>query len=492
MSTVLSPPTSLWCADGLKASIDGPGLQRAFSLDRPYALVGASPRCDIVVPILETAPVALYLHATDEAIYWLDLSSPTGQWRSGAFGKNGCLVWRGYHLALERICGEGAMHSTANQNGEQRNDEHRNAANRNAAFALPDDRLEDAPVFDVHFDDRKLARAKLTHPLTLVGNSPRCRLRLHNRHVSADHCLFHASGRQAWVVDLLGREGTFVNGQRVAASAVELNDVVTLGKPTLTMLRWRSCKPAADESDAADALLDESEELEEADLVAPDVLSGCVPSGDDPVDDDPAAGASVPVCPIAEVAEVHEAASVPGDVVVDDTASSEAPSSETARFEPLCKESLPAEPAPVDLPQTEIDSSPAEPPLLLPPPIQTAENHDVADEAVPATSAPPASAARADVLDNPSLDRLIVRHRVHHRRRLARWLIASGAMSALFAGAVAWASRTIDFGDGGLGAFLFAQPNVQPNAQPDAQQGKKNVRGEQLNVGSAPDVDTVP
>ncbi|MEX2187690.1 MAG: FHA domain-containing protein [Pirellulales bacterium] len=508
MSSVLSPPTSLWCADGLTASIDGPGLQRSFSLDRPFALVGASPKCDIVVPILEAAPVALYLHVTDEAIFWLDLSSPTGQWRSGAFGANGCLVWRGYHLALERIRGDSAIHR-----GEQ-----------SGANASVDDRLAEAPVFDVSFGDRRLARAKLTHALTLVGKSPRCRLRLDNRHVSDDHSLFYVLGRRVWVVDLLGREGTFVNGQRVDASEVTLGNVVTLGKPTLTMIRWRPGKSAAAlvDNDADGSEHEEIEVAEEGNLLAADTAFVDATIADAAITD-------------AAIVDVDETPSAAMDARIDATPAAESPCTESPCAETSCAETSPIEPPASLSPEIEPpapESSVAEPPsevlpphdslppadvmvsaeqgeaigteenaalppetrpprdfaprqgespmLLLPPPVQAAEKSDLGDrdpidrDSAAEPLATPVAAAKSpatgdDALDNPSLDRLILRHREQHRRHLTRKSLALGVLIATFMGVIAWASQAIDLTDLGRDAVRPAQP-IPAQPAPEAEQ----------------------
>lgn len=249
MSSVLSPPTTLWCADRLVAGVDGPGLQRSYTFDRPYMVVGTSPRCDIVLPLLDGPPVALYLHATADAIHWLDLTSPQVQWRSGAFDKTGCLVWRGYHLALERVRGELEPRSGMAPLDVD------NADARNA-----DDRLDEAAVFDVTFDGDRLARAKLTHVMTLVGKSPRCRLRLRNRHVADVHCVYYVCGRRTWVIDLASRTGTFVGEEPVAVSEVLPGDTVRVGKPQMTMVRW-SCRKTRDAKASPGADMDELDDI---------------------------------------------------------------------------------------------------------------------------------------------------------------------------------------------------------------------------------------
>lgn len=409
MQTVLSPPTALWCADGVSVSIDGPGVQQVYQVDRPYVLLGASSRCDIALPLGDDLPVALYLHVTDDAIAWLDLTSNSGQWRSGVFYRTGCLVWRGYHIAVERIASR---------------DQSLSREDASDAAALPGDDLADAPVFDIEHHGERIARAKLTTSMTLVGQSERCRLRLRNRHVSPDHCLYYASGRQAWVVDLLSREGTYVRGRRVAASPVFAGDVVALGKPTMTFVRWsrRKSEPIGVEtaSDSGVSIGAEGAPL------SVDGGDSCTtesqPDAQPPVaiqeTDDQASDGSMPGHGAPDVVDE------PAELAVDELVAA----------------------SPVD----ESDE---------------ASTRNDARTQLSATIVIPAALA------DPSLDRLIVRHKRNYRRTLLRWSLASSAILAAFLSAVVWGSRNLDFFDPRSDFDAESSPTLHEEAlrpRPDA------------------------
>jgi hypothetical protein len=78
---------------------------------------------------------------------------------------------------------------------------------------------------------------------------------------------------------------------------------------------------------------------------------------------------------------------------------------------------------------------------LLPPPEVT---HDVAKPALrtqPVVDSIPAD----DAAPNPALDRLIVRHRKVHRRRVVAWCAAATVLLGVFLTGVRWANENFDF-----------------------------------------------
>jgi pSer/pThr/pTyr-binding forkhead associated (FHA) protein len=446
MQTTLSPPTTLWCADGLSVSIDGPGLQQRYSVDKPYLLIGASPKADVVLPLAESSPVALYLHVTDDAIAWLDLSSPIGQWRSGAFAKTGCLVWRGYHIALERVRHTHRSPTTSSADRE---------------LLLPDDRPSDVPVFNIEFDGEQLARAKLTSSMTLVGQSQRCRLRLRNRHVSYDHCLYYVADRHAWVIDLLSDEGTFVRGQRVAAAPVLAGDVVTIGKPTMTLRRWSEGKSSSgvnlqsshqaprDEAPPTDVnneiTVDEAEQETSLPVVA---------------NNDAQSAASQP--PIAAEAAIEAPAEVAATTEARDEPQ---PAEPTSKTPPRSLTDTTVESA--SLRDTVFDHpSPPSPEVEALPPTSKLQAPTPDRRPLIPVPQPPVPDPRP-LTPDPSLDRLIDRHKVNHRRTLVRWSIASSVSLAAFLSAVVWGSRNIDFYDDGP-AFPSESPRSENEPKPPA------------------------
>ena len=66
--------------------------------------------------------------------------------------------------------------------------------------------------------------------LTLVGRSAHCRLLLNHATVSRTHCAFLDTPAGFWLIDLLGRGGTSVNGEPVRWARLEDGDELRIGQ----------------------------------------------------------------------------------------------------------------------------------------------------------------------------------------------------------------------------------------------------------------------
>jgi pSer/pThr/pTyr-binding forkhead associated (FHA) protein len=70
----------------------------------------------------------------------------------------------------------------------------------------------------------------LDRVLTLTGRSTACKVQVANFSLSRYHCSFLLTPSGVWVIDLLSREGVFVNGQRVKWACLRPGDQLELGK----------------------------------------------------------------------------------------------------------------------------------------------------------------------------------------------------------------------------------------------------------------------
>ncbi len=66
--------------------------------------------------------------------------------------------------------------------------------------------------------------------ITLVGRDERCRITCADKDVSAVHCSLVLTPSGLWVVDLLGKGGTLVNGQSVASALLHDQNVIRVGR----------------------------------------------------------------------------------------------------------------------------------------------------------------------------------------------------------------------------------------------------------------------
>ncbi len=70
---------------------------------------------------------------------------------------------------------------------------------------------------------------QLKRVLTLIGRRAPCRIQLRDSKISGVHCALFLADGELWVIDLLGRGGTFVDGQRVRAARLQPGQFLQVG-----------------------------------------------------------------------------------------------------------------------------------------------------------------------------------------------------------------------------------------------------------------------
>ncbi len=92
---------------------------------------------------------------------------------------------------------------------------------------------EDAPLAPVvgtfSEGDKVLAEWRMNRVVALVGRSKRCRVSVVDPSVSLLHCSLVRTPLGLWVVDLLSRTGTFLNGQPVQCDRIREGDRLQVG-----------------------------------------------------------------------------------------------------------------------------------------------------------------------------------------------------------------------------------------------------------------------
>ncbi len=87
---------------------------------------------------------------------------------------------------------------------------------------------------------------------TIIGRRPECTLRVPTRDVSRQHCEVRVSSTGLSVKDLGSSNGTYVNGKRVAESALAAGDKLRIG-PIVFLVQIDGKPPAASPGDVAPA-----------------------------------------------------------------------------------------------------------------------------------------------------------------------------------------------------------------------------------------------
>jgi pSer/pThr/pTyr-binding forkhead associated (FHA) protein len=94
-------------------------------------------------------------------------------------------------------------------------------------------------IVEVGEDGKTVAKGKMNRVLALVGRSPDCLFHIESPSLSKLHCSLVRTPGGMWVVDLMSRTGTFLNGRSVRCGRVKAGDHVQVGKYSLQFRRPR-------------------------------------------------------------------------------------------------------------------------------------------------------------------------------------------------------------------------------------------------------------
>ena len=207
-----------------------------LTLVQPFALIGSSPNNDLALPHSQVSRRHAYLQAIGGSVFCVDLSSRTGtRWegraeRSGWLGTNRSLGIGPYriqaevHPASETLAGEEPLP----------------AWNPLAVRAGDQARLPEVALEFLNGQTRQ-PFWPVRSTLALVGRLPGCQVRLIEASVSRFHCSLLRTPLGVWVIDLLGREGVRVNGERLRQARLEDGDQLQVGRFQIRI----HCRPAA-------------------------------------------------------------------------------------------------------------------------------------------------------------------------------------------------------------------------------------------------------
>ena len=80
-------------------------------------------------------------------------------------------------------------------------------------------------------------RHEITKPVTVLGRSATCDIRLNDPNVSRRHAELRQQGTSYWIVDLGSTNGVEVNGVRLERTKLDAGDKVTVGETELVFTR---------------------------------------------------------------------------------------------------------------------------------------------------------------------------------------------------------------------------------------------------------------
>jgi len=210
-----------WCDEQLVVTVEGPQGTREIHVPKPYARIGWHPDSEIVLQGAHVAKRALYLHATPEGVFALNLDREEapldhhGRW----VGSQEVLALGDFRLKVRLASGD---RETVPDSDPVRWG--------SASPPLPVVRIFCGPLLK----DKRRFRARLN----ILGRRPQCALQLRGQRVSSFHAALFWDQRRLWCIDLLSGNGTFLNGNSIECAEVALGDRLEIGEFSLVYYRW--------------------------------------------------------------------------------------------------------------------------------------------------------------------------------------------------------------------------------------------------------------
>jgi hypothetical protein len=279
-------PERYWCRHGLVVTVDGPLGLRSTTVERPFARISTRRGAEIVLPDLKIASRGLYLHATDAGVFCLGFSHAETTEEP----------WRGW-LRPDQVVPLGPYQISARLTGSagappQRPPDLANLDEKGSA-------AEPYPIIAVSFGGHEVARRRLSRSLTVIGRLRPSALPIHSNDLSASHLVLYWNAGTLWVIDLLSRMGTVVEGAPIQCAELPLGCSLTVGEVSLRYAELYSSRRGKPSDGSADYSLElASAEVEAgrsggdpAILAAPEALAAPEPP--------PAIQAIAPNAPIA-------------------------------------------------------------------------------------------------------------------------------------------------------------------------------------------------
>ena len=211
-----------------------------FVLEKPYAVLGRSPDSDIRLTDADVSFRHAYLQLVNGRLLCVDLASSTGTY-FGERARHSAWLDAGVTASI----GPYVLHCLGDQQdvfGEAEPSKQTPQSDRPhltiSNLSQPDepcDRPAHLPNVSLVFlnarreSSRKRVR-RITRPVTLVGGSRVCKLTLADKTVSRVHCSFVLTPQGLWIVDLLGRGGTKVDGDLIEHRRLDDGSEISVGR----------------------------------------------------------------------------------------------------------------------------------------------------------------------------------------------------------------------------------------------------------------------
>ncbi len=202
----------------------GEPFQKTFS--HPFAVIGRNPKADLHLKDDKVNLRHAYLQMVAGQLLCVDLYSRSGVYWGDQAQHSGWVepnqpIRIGSHL-IELV--------------EEQSQEANQSLDNSSKLLARSASEENLPHFTLYFGEASKSQTsfrsswQLDRTLTFVGQANECKVRISDPAVSSYHCSLLCMEEGIWVVDLLSRTGTFLNGKRVRWAPIQDKDEVKIGK----------------------------------------------------------------------------------------------------------------------------------------------------------------------------------------------------------------------------------------------------------------------
>ncbi|WP_425618155.1 FHA domain-containing protein [Anatilimnocola sp. NA78] len=211
----------MWCNERLIVEVIGPQGVVSTPVALPFARVGSHPDSDVVLPEGPPTGRSLYLHATTDGIFCLDLR------RVQSHGTD-----LGFWLQPTDEVGIGGFWVKASMPGLIPREPPKISLDQDESAPFP------RPVLSIVSSGRCVAKKRLQSSLSTVGRWPQCGLHLQGQLVSGVHCALYWHQRRLWCIDLLSSNRTLHREEPNTCVELALGEKIEVGEFEIVFERF--------------------------------------------------------------------------------------------------------------------------------------------------------------------------------------------------------------------------------------------------------------
>lgn len=208
----------------LRVTDERSGQSEEVTVNRPLAIIGSSEMCDVRLMHPDVSRHHAYIQLLEGRPLCCDLGSRTGtHWGTAIRSRSWMLLGEPMYI------GPFSVRLVDNEQEDPPSDE--------MPVTLAVDRPLRAPqpnmlltFLNARSRSGRTRISRVRNPITLVGWSHLCNLRLQHHSVGRVHCSLVWTPTGLWAVDLLCQGGTRVNGELVNFARLDDEDELTLGR----------------------------------------------------------------------------------------------------------------------------------------------------------------------------------------------------------------------------------------------------------------------